>query len=437
MKTISEPDHLLSAAYAKVAWRVLPLLLVIYGLGYIDRTNVSYAQLAMKEKLGFTDAIYGLGAGIFFIGYVIFEIPSNLLLARLGARPVIAFSLAAWGIASSACAVVSSPLQFYIARFVVGTCEAGLFPGFILYLSYWFPARRRGQATALMLVSMVTASMISGPISGWILQAWDGDLGLSNWQWLFILEGLPSVLFSGIALLALPNRPDEASWLTAAEKDAVNRDLAAEESAKVQSDVSTMEALLDPKIYVLSFCLFTVLGGYYAVTFWLPTIIRSAGVTSMLDVGLYAVIPNAVAAVTMIVVGRRSDRVMERRWHFAVPLLLAAAGLAFAATQSPSLPLALAALSVALAGVMSAFPTFWTIPTAYLSGTSAVVGVAVINSLGAFAGFVSPYFIGLIKQATGSLTYAFLPFVGLMIAGALAMLYLVPADILAPRRTRA
>lgn len=434
METTPKHDDVLSAAYAKAAWRLLPLLLVIYGLGYIDRTNVSYAQLAMKEKLGFTDAIYGLGAGIFFIGYVVFEIPSNLLLARLGARPVIAACLASWGAASTACAVVSSPLQFYVARFVVGACEAGLFPGFILYLAYWFPARRRGQATALMLVSMVTASMIAGPISGWILQTWDGDLGLSNWQWLFVLEGLPSLLFSVAALWVMPNRPAEAAWLTAAEKDAVTHDLAEDERAKAGSDVSTAKALLDPKIYILSFCLFTVLGGYYAVTFWLPTIIQSAGVTSMLDVGLYAVIPNAVAAVAMIVVGRHSDSAMERRWHFAVPLLLAAAGLAFAATQSPSLPLALAALSLALAGVMSAFPTFWAIPTAYLSGTTAVVGVAVINSIGAFAGFVSPYVVGLIKQATGSLTYAFLPFVALMIAGAVAMLWLVPTDILGTRR---
>ena len=432
--TPTNEDGVLTGAYAKAVWRILPFLLLVYGLGYIDRLNVSFAQLSMREKLGFSDAVYGLGAGIFFISYFLFEIPSNVVLARIGARKTIASIMVLWGFASTATALITTPYQFYAIRFLLGVFEAGLFPGVVLYLGYWFPASRKGAIMALLLTSGLVAGMISGPMSGWILQSWDGVEGLANWQWLFILEGFPSVIVGIIAFYVLVDRPSEAKWLTAAEKQGMDKKLLEDEAEKAAHGGSHKGVFADPQIYILGFGLFAVLCGYYAVTFWTPTIIKAAGVTNMLHVGLYAVIPNVVAMAAMMLNARHSDKTLERGWHFAIPLVLSAVGLAISATQSNSLFFSIAALSLALAGVMGAFPTFWAIATTYLPASYAAVGVALINSVAATGGFVSPYVVGTIKSATGSLLMALLPILAVMVLGSITTLVFVPARVL--RRPR-
>ena len=423
-------DGILSSAYAKAAWRILPLLLIVYGLGYIDRLNVSFAQLSMKEKLGFSDAIYGLGAGIFFISYFIFEIPSNLVLSRFGARKTISWIMALWGMASMATALITTAGQFYAIRFLLGIFEAGVWPGIVLYLGYWFPASRKGATLALLLTSGLVASMISGPLSGWILQSWDGVQGLANWQWLFILEGIPSVIFAFVTFFMLTDRPSEATWLTAAEQSAMTKKLADDEVVKAANAASGKSIFVDPMAYILGFGIFGVLCGYYAVTFWTPTIIKAAGVTNMFHVGLYAVIPNVVAMAAMVLNARHSDKTQERGWHFAIPLTLSAVGLALSAMQPDSLAFSILALSLALAGVMGAFPTFWAIATAYLPAPVAAVGVALINTVGATGGFVSPYVVGSIKTATGSLLYSFIPILAVMVLASITTLTLVPKGVL-------
>ncbi len=427
----SADESVLAGAYAKAVWRILPLLLIVYGLGYIDRLNVSFAQLSMKEKLGFSDAIYGLGAGIFFISYFIFEIPSNLILARFGARKTISWIMALWGFASMATALITTPMQFYAIRFLLGIFEAGVWPGIVLYLGYWFPASRKGATLALLLTSGLVASMISGPLSGWILQSWDGVEGLANWQWLFILEGIPSVAFAFITYFMLTDRPNDAKWLTAAEQQAMNKKLADDEAIKAANAAMAGKSIfLDPLVYVLGFGIFGVLCGYYAVTFWTPTIIKATGVTNMFYVGLYAVIPNVVAMAAMVLNARHSDKTLERGWHFAIPLTLSALGLALSAMQPDSLLFSILALSLALAGVMGAFPTFWAIATTYLPAPVAAVGVALINTVGATGGFVSPYVVGAIKTNTGSLLYAFIPILAVMVLASITTLVFVPKGVL-------
>ena len=431
--TAKPESDALTTAYARARGRLLPYLILIYALGFMDRVNVSYAQLAMGEKLAFTDAIYGFGAGILFIGYVLFEVPCNLCLARFGARRVIALIMVLWGIASALTGFIRSPMEFYIVRFMVGAFEAGIFPGILLYLSYWFPAQFRGRVVSMLLVSMLLGSMVTGPISGWILDGWDGTGGLANWQWLFILEGLPSVLFGVVTLYVLVDRPGEARWLNQAEKDAIAAALAADEQHKTTAPASHRDALLDGKNYILAFGLFSVLCGYYAVSFWMPVIIRANGVTDMVELGLYAVIPNVIAGVVMIANARHSDQTKERGWHFAIPLAAALAGLAFSVAQTESLFLSLLGLSVALSGVMSCFPTFWAIATAYIPAATAAFSIALINSVAAIGGFVSPYSVGLIRGATGSMLLSFAPMVAVMILGAIVMVTMVPKEILRGR----
>jgi len=427
------PDGLVaSRAYSKVMWRIVPILLAVYGLGFIDRVNVSYAQLAMHNQLGFTDAIYGLGAGLFSVGYLLFEIPSNLVLAKFGGRRSIAVIMAFWGFASAATALIATPFQFYIVRFTLGMFESGLFPGLVLYVSFWFPGLKRGWVFALLTIASLVANTVSGPVSGWILETMDGVSGIRNWQWLFILEALPSLIWGGVAYVMLVDRPIHAAWLSAAEKAVILDDLAEEERQKATGAASRQTLFRDPGIYVLGFGIFAVLCGYYAVTYWMPMIIRAAGVSNMLHVGLYAMIPNIFAVLAMLLNARFAGASSERRWHFSIPLFLAAIGLALTSIQG-NLPLSLFALSIAFAGVMTALPIFWVMVTAYLPSSNAPVGIAFINSIGVIAGFASPYLVGYIKNSTGSMVGALVPMWLAMAAGAVV----VPLCMPARRRPRA
>jgi sugar phosphate permease len=395
-------QSILDATYRKVTWRLLPFLFICYVVAFLDRINIGYAQLQMKQTLPFGDAVYGLGAGIFFLGYFLFEVPSNLMLARVGARRTLLRIMFCWGIVAAAMMFVSTPTMFYVLRFLLGVFEAGFFPGVLLYLTYWYPNARRGRIIALFMTATTIAGVIAGPLSGGIMKYMDGMNGWAGWQWLFLVQGLPASLLGIAAYFFLQDKPEDAQWLTASEKAIVRNQLDADSQAAAGSHGSFWQLLRDPKVYVLSLVYFLLLGAAYAIIFWVPTVIRSWGVTDMLQIGLYAAIPNLVGAIAMVFVARHSDAKMERRWHLIACVLVASVGMLLTVMAKGNLALSLAALSLAVVGVASATPIFFTIPTAYLSPASAAAGLALISSLGNLGAAVSPSLTGLISARTGN-----------------------------------
>ena len=413
--------------YAKVTWRLLPLLFLCYIVAYLDRVNVGFAKLQMLSDLQFSETVYGLGAGIFFLGYFLFEVPSNLILHRVGARRWIARIMITWGLISSAMMFVTTPAMFYVLRFLLGVAEAGFFPGIILYLTYWFPAHRRGRITSLFMTAVPLAGVIGGPISGWIMERFAGLHGLSGWQWLFLLEGVPSVLVGILVLVYLESGIQSAKWLTDAEKVYLSNQI--REDKAPSSDHSLGGAMRNPKVWILSLIYFGVVMGLYGIGFWLPTLVRATGVKSALDIGLLSAIPYAVAAVAMVAVGRSADARRERRWHFAIPCLFGAVGLVMSAVYAPNTQLALLSLTLACAGILAALPLFWSCPTAILTGAAAAGGIAWINSLGNLAGFVSPYMVGHIKDLTQSTNVGMYALAAFLVMSALLMLLCIPARL--------
>ena len=405
-----------AATYRKVAWRLLPFLFVCYVVAYLDRVNVGFAKLQMLSDLKFSETAYGLGAGIFFIGYFIFEIPSNLILHRTGARRWIARIMITWGFLSASMMFVTSETMFYVLRFLLGAAEAGFFPGIILYLTYWFPAQQRGRIVALFMTAIAMSGVIGGPLSGWIMTGMAGVNGWAGWQWLFLLEGLPSVFMGVAVLFVLDDSIRGAKWLTTAEKDLLESRIAADQ--KSQAHLSVGQTLRDPRVLLLAGLYFCFIMGLYGVSFWLPQLIKGLGVTSLNSIGLLSAIPYGVAAVAMVLVGRSSDAMQERRLHLAVPALLGAAGLALAGAYGSQPVLGMLALTLGTAGVLSVLPVFWTLPTALLGGAGAAAGIALINSVGNLAGFASPYMVGAIKDATGSTTLGMYVLAGSMVLGA-------------------
>lgn len=389
-----------STTYTKVAWRVLPLLFLCYVASYLDRVNVGFAKLQMLNDLKFSDTVYGLGAGIFFIGYFLFEVPSNIILHRVGARVWIARIMITWGVISGAMIFVDSAAMFYVMRFLLGVAEAGFFPGVILYLTYWFPSNRRGKITALFMTAVALSGVIGGPLSGWIMQSMPGVAGLAGWQWMFLVEAVPSLLLGVATLAFLQDRVIDASWLGQPEKDFIASQIAAEADEKHEATLS--QTFSDPRVWLSSLIYFSFVMGLYGVGFWLPTIIKATGVKSVLDVGLLSAIPYLVATVAMVLIARRSDRQRERRWHVAIPAFLGAIGLVFSVTYAHNTMLAMTALTVATAGILATLPLFWSLPTAFLRGGAAAAGIALINSLGNLAGFAGPYAIGWLKDFTHS-----------------------------------
>ena len=425
--------------YSKVTLRLIPFLFVCYVVSYLDRINVGYAQLQVKGDLGFSDAVYGLGAGIFFIGYFLFEVPSNLLLERIGAKRTICRIMILWGLASACMAFVRTPMTFYIVRFTLGVFEAGFFPGIILYLTYWFPGSRRARIIAMFMSGIAIAGVIGGPLSGWIMTDFNGVGGMAGWQWMFIIEGLPACFLGLYVLFRFDDRPEDAAWLSREEKALIRHHLDLEAGGGPvphhgTGEHSLMQVLRDPRVYVLSFAYFCFICGVYVISFWLPTFIKEMGVTSALRVGLLSVIPYGITAVGMILIGRHSDRTLERRWHCAIPAFLGAVGLvAMVYTPASNMPLAIAFLSLASLGIITTMPLFWAIPTAYLKGSAAAGGIAFVNSLGLIGGFVSPFALGWIKTATGSLSWGLFAMAGVMVAGGLTLLFAVPPDVLRER----
>lgn len=406
--------------YAKVSWHLIPILFACYVAAYLDRVNVGFAKLQMLGDLGFSETVYGLGAGIFFVGYFLFEVPSNIILHKVGARVWIARVMLSWAVISGAMVFVHSPAVFYLLRFLLGVAEAGLFPGVILYLTYWYPARRRGGIIALFMTGIPIAGVIGGPLSGWILSTLSGAHGLAGWQWMFLVEAVPSVVL-GFALLAfLDNGIAGASWLSADEKATLSHNVA-RDGKGVQAH-SLRDGFTSPWVWLLCGIYFFFIMGLYGVGFWLPTLIKGTGVSDPMTIGLLTVLPYGVAAACMVIVGRLSDAARERRWHILVPGVVGAVGWLVSVLFAKDVVVAEAALTVATAGVLVTLAQFWCLPTSVLAGAAAASGIAVINSVGNLAGFVSPYLIGWIIDATHSTSLGVYTLAGCLTVGSLLAL---------------
>ncbi|HEY8256431.1 MAG TPA: MFS transporter [Gemmatimonadales bacterium] len=388
------------SALRKVTRRLLPFLFLLYIVCFLDRVNIGFAALQMNHDLGFSPAVYGFGAGIFFLGYVLFEVPSNLMLARVGARRWIARIMITWGIIASAMMFVRGPLSLFALRFLLGAAEAGFFPGMIYYLSGWFPAAERARAIARFMVAIPLSGVVGGPLSGALLDL-NGRWGLAGWQWLFLLEGLPAVALGVVVLRRLSDRPEDAAWLTPAERAAISIRLR-QEHEQCEQGLSVRQALANGTIWRLAL-LFMVGNafGVYVLGLWLPQIVRDVSGLGNLGVGMLSAVPNLVAAVAMVLVGSHSDRSGERPLHLAVAATAAAVGLGVSASLG-STAVVIFGLSVAAAGLLSMHGPFWPLPSTFLSGSAAAAGIALITSVANLGGFLGPYAMGLLKGHTGS-----------------------------------
>ncbi|KWI54112.1 hypothetical protein WM06_10330 [Burkholderia cepacia] len=386
----------LDALYRRIGWKLMPLLLVAQVLAYLDRVNVGAAKLQMAGDLGLSDTVYGIGAGIFFVGYFLFEVPSNLMLHRVGARVWIARIMVTWGIVSAAAAWVHSPATFYLQRLILGVAEAGFFPGIVLYLTYWFPAHRRGRMTTLFMSATAVAGIVGNMLSGWIMTNLDGFAALSGWQWTFVIEGLPTVVVGLAVHYLLPSRPNDARWLSPEEADAVLRglDVNAGRAGETQraSRLSASEMVLLTTIY------FLLLVGLYGIGFWLPTLVKDTGLTKLSWIGVCSAIPYLIAVLAMNVGARSADRAGNWAAYVVSGAGVASVGFILSASFSGALPVVIAGLSLAAAGTLTALPLFWHLPTMRLTGTAAAAGIATINCFGNLAGFAGPIAFGWLKD---------------------------------------
>lgn len=385
---------------ARVTWRIVPFIVVLYFIAFLDRVNIGFAALTMNKDVGLSPSVFGFGAGIFFLGYFLFEVPSNLILHKLGARVWIARVMVTWGLVSAAMALVQGPVSFYVLRFLLGLAEAGFFPGVILYLTYWFPAKRRAAVTALFMAAAPISTAIGSPISAVLLEM-HGLLGLRGWQWMFLLEAAPAVILGVVTFFYLTDRPEKAAWLADDERAWLVARMAEEEAARGPAAHSRnpLRALADPRVLALSLIYFGTSAGLYTLGIWSPQIIKTFGVSSMAT-GFINAAPAIVAVAAMVLWARHSDRSGERTWHVVIACLLAAAGLACAALSQTLLAVVFALIAVNV-GISSAKPPLWAMPTLFLGGASAAAGIATINSIGNLGGFVGPAMIGWIKERTG------------------------------------
>ena len=387
--------------FRKITLRLVPFLFLCYLAAYLDRVNVGFAKLQMQKELAFSETVYGFGAGIFFLGYVLFEVPSNVILHKVGARLWLARVMLTWAFISAATAFVTTAFAFYVMRFLLGVAEAGFIPGVLLYLTYWFPAARRGRITALFLTAIPMASIFGGPLSGWVLSSASGSYGFSGWQWLFLIEAIPSIVFGVAILFYLDNSVKDAKWLDPDEKRMVAAIIAGEQEEK-EGLSELRHAFVTGRVWLLGAAYFCIASGIYIVSFWLPTIIKQTGVTDPLKIGLLTAIPYLVAVASMITVCAHGDRTKERRWHTATPAVVCALGLAVTAAATGNTILALIGLTLAAAGASTSQASFWTLPASFLGGAAAAAGIALINSLGNIAGFASTYVVGWMADLTHS-----------------------------------
>lgn len=398
-----------------ISWRLIPFLVLAYFLSYLDRVNLGFAALTMNKELNFSPTVFSWGAGIFFIGYFLFEVPSNLALEKFGASRWIARIMITWGIISALMAVVSGVWSFYGVRFLLGVAEAGFFPGIILYLTYWYPAEYRARFLAAFAIAVPVSTVIGAPVSG-LLLGLDGAMGLQGWQWLFIIEGVPSVLLGVVTWFYLTDRPEKADWLSAEQKVWLAAKLENEVAAKQAATHLTLgQALSSPKVIALSLVYFGFVAALYGMQFWLPTIIKAFGFSNA-QTGFVIAVPYLIGTIAMILWARHSDATRERVMHVGAPLLLTGAALGVCGYVTDPMT-TMVVLTVAAIGVFCTFGVFWTLPTAWLSGTAAAGAIALINSIGNLAGFAGPYLIGWVKETTGStstglLVLAVLPLLG-------------------------
>lgn len=416
----------------KVAWRIVPFLFLCYVVSFLDRINIGFAQLQMKHDLGFSDAMYGLGAAAFYVGYVAFEVPSNMLLARFGARRTFARIMLLWGLASTGMMFVSNAPSFYALRFLLGVFEAGFFPGIVLYVTYWFPANRRAAVMSIFFAGVAVAGVLGGLFSGWIMKDMAGLLGLYGWQWMFVLEGIPALVLAAVALGCLVDTPREARWLTDTEKLTLTRlcrSDAREHATHGRRGLAA--ALFDPKVYLFAFVYFSLTCASLTLNFWMPLIIRDFGVHDVMSISLYSVVPNAIGAVGLMLVARHSDQTEERRKHFAFCTIGGALALGALTLHVGNLAVMLGFLSMACVLIFAALPIFWAVPSTQLSGDAAAAGIALISSIGITSGIVSPWVIGMIRTSTGSIDGAVYLLSALLVVSGIAMLFGVKRSVAA------
>ncbi|KGE64101.1 MULTISPECIES: MFS transporter [Pseudomonas] len=392
-------DKALAALYHKLNWRLLPLLFIGYVFAYLDRINVGFAKLQMQNDLGLSDAAYGAGAGIFFIGYVLFELPSTLMLPRIGARKTFSRILVLWGITSACMLFVRDVPTFYAMRFLLGVFEAGFAPGMIYYLSRWYGPNRMARAIAIVFIAGPMGGILGGPISAWLITTFAGVGGLAGWQWMFLIEGLPCVFLGVLMYCVLCDRPADAPWLNAAEKQLLETELG---TASARNH-SFRTVLRDPKVYVLASAYFCIIFSIYAMSFWLPAVIKALGVNDTQQLGWYAALPYVGAALGMYWIGRRSDRLGERRLHCAIPAATGAVLLILYPLAGGNLLVSMALLSLSISMMFMAYTVLWAMPSEHIKGDAAAGGIALINTIGLSGGFWGPAMIGWAKTATGSL----------------------------------
>lgn len=406
----------------KITWRIVPFIMILYLIAYIDRVNIGFAAITMKEDLGFTSSILGFGAGIFFLGYFLFEVPSNIILHKVGARIWIARVMVTWGIIAGGMAFIESSTSFYVMRFLLGIAEAGFFPGIILYLSFWFPARNRAGVIALFMAAAPIATAIGSPISAALLEM-HGIMGLAGWQWMFLIEALPAVILGVVVFFYMTDRPEKATWLKQDERDWLVKTMQAENAGKdSHQHHSIIRGLANPRVLALALVYFGTSAGLYTLGIWAPQIIKELGVSSM-TVGLLNAIPPIVSVVAMILWSRHSDKTNERTWHVALACITAAIGLVIAAGTGSVIGL-IAALTIVNVGISCSKPPLWSMPTMFLSGAAAATGIATINSIGNLGGFAGPAMIGWVKDQTGSFTGGLYFVAGLLILSTVITLVL-------------
>lgn len=421
----------LEGAYRKVTLHLIPFIFICYLFNYLDRVNVGFAKLQMLDALKWSETTYGLGAGIFFIGYVLSGVPSNLLLHRLGARKVIGTLMIAWGIASASLMFVKTPEAFYALRFITGVFEAGFFPGIVLYFTNWFPASYRGRIMGLFMSAIPISGLLGSPLSGWMMQSFSGAGGLAGWQWMVLLQGIPTVLLGFLVYMMLNDSIGQAKWLSEGEKKLLITELEEDERTRretAKTSETFASVLRNPNVWMLGLVYFCIQMGVYAINFWLPTIVKSLGFHSTVTIGWISAIPYLCASVFMIWVGRSADAKKERRWHLSGSLIMGLCGLMMATQAGGNPVIAIIGLSLATMGALSGLPLFWPLPTAFLGSAAAAGGLTLINSIGQIAGFVSPFLVGWIKDTTGSTDVALYILSGVLFMGAMLVMR-VPAKI--------
>ncbi len=415
--------------YRKVTRRLMPFLFLCYLLAFVDRVNVGFAKLQMQAQLNLTDTVFGFGAGIFFIGYFFFEVPANMLLRKLGARRWIGPIMIVWGFVSASTLFVRGAHSFYAVRLLLGVVESGFFPGVILYLTFWYTRKHRAKMVAVFMSAIPLSSVVASPISGWILKRMSGVGGLMPWQWLFLVEGIPSVIMGAVTLYYLPDSPLKAHWLKPAERDLVLRRLDEEEDVKKRAGEGQhrmWDAFANPRVWLMCAIYFGINMVSYGLTFWLPQVVKDTLTSDPQNIGWILVIPWGAAAIALPLAGRHSDATGERRWHTALPILVASVALAVSAIPGISGAAGLAALTVAAMTYMCTNALFWSLPTSLLSGAAAAAGIALINSVGNLAGFVSPYLVGFIRDTTHSMFVALLMLSAAALCAGLITLYVAP-----------